>query len=79
MSYIRTILILSILFAFNFLWAQTNNPIANADAIVIKDNVRFTILTPELIRMEWSENKKFEDYASLVFIGYEWVCFSNSP
>ncbi|MBI3483771.1 MAG: DUF5110 domain-containing protein, partial [Acidobacteria bacterium] len=28
----------------------------------------FTVLTPQLIRMEWVENGKFEDHASLVFI-----------
>ena len=29
---------------------------------------RFTVLTPELIRMEWAADGKFEDHASFVFI-----------
>jgi alpha-glucosidase (family GH31 glycosyl hydrolase) len=40
---------------------------ANKDAIVISGNARFTVLTPELIRMEWSEDGQFEDLASLIF------------
>ena len=31
-------------------------------------HARFTVLTPELIRMEWSSDGKFEDHASFVFI-----------
>ena len=31
-------------------------------------NARFTVLTPELIRMEWAADGKFEDHASFVFI-----------
>ena len=31
-------------------------------------NARFTVLTPELIRMEWAADGKFEDHASFVFL-----------
>ena len=48
--------------------SQTNNPVADSKAIVISGNARFTILTSQLIRMEWSEKGIFEDKASLVFI-----------
>ncbi len=37
-------------------------------AVVVVGNARFTVLTPQLIRMEWSADGKFEDHASLVFI-----------
>ncbi|MGC4232151.1 MAG: glycoside hydrolase family 31 protein, partial [Niabella sp.] len=47
---------------------SNNNPKANPDAIVLAGNARFTVLTPELIRMEWSKNRAFEDRASLTFI-----------
>ncbi len=47
---------------------QTDNPIADPKAVVTSGNARFTILTPQLIRMEWVEDGKFEDHASLVFI-----------
>lgn len=46
----------------------TQTPKANPAAIVSFGNARFTVLTPELIRMEWSEDAKFEDRASLIFI-----------
>jgi hypothetical protein len=67
-SSIHLILICTTLFNLSFAQAQTNNPIANPKAVIINDDVRFTILTSQLIRLEWSENKIFEDHASLVFI-----------
>lgn len=48
--------------------AQPHNPKANPSAVVTADDVRFSILTPQLIRMEWSKANVFEDRASLVFI-----------
>jgi Glycosyl hydrolases family 31/Domain of unknown function (DUF5110) len=45
-----------------------DNPVADPKAVVISGNARFTVLTPQLIRMEWAEDGKFEDHASLVFI-----------
>ncbi|MFI5252905.1 MAG: TIM-barrel domain-containing protein [Bacteroidota bacterium] len=47
---------------------QKNNPAADRRAMVKFKNTRFTILTPRLIRMEWSADGIFEDHASLVFI-----------
>ena len=45
-----------------------DDPVADPRAVVILGNARFTVLTPELIRMEWAANRKFEDHASFVFI-----------
>lgn len=45
-----------------------NNPQANPAAIVTSGNMRFTVLTSELIRIEYSAQKKFEDRASFVVI-----------
>jgi alpha-glucosidase len=45
-----------------------DNPVADPKAVVTVGNARFTVLTPQLIRMEWSATGKFEDHASLVFI-----------
>jgi len=45
-----------------------DNPVADPKAVVMLGNARFTVLTPQLIRMEWSADGKFEDHASLVFI-----------
>ncbi|MCX6231047.1 MAG: chitobiase/beta-hexosaminidase C-terminal domain-containing protein [Bacteroidetes bacterium] len=59
---------ISFLCFINLTKAQTINSKANNEAVVISDNARFTILTPQLIRLEWSSDGKFEDKASLVFI-----------
>ncbi len=44
------------------------DPVADPRAIVTVGHARFTILTPQLIRMEWAADAKFEDHASLVFL-----------
>ena len=51
----------------NCAYAQ-DNPVAKPEAVVLVGNARFTVLTPELIRMEYAANAQFEDKASLVFI-----------
>jgi hypothetical protein len=43
-------------------------PVADPQAEVIAGHARFTVLTPQLIRMEWAADGKFEDHASLVFL-----------
>lgn len=46
-----------------------NNSItAKQQSQVISGNARFTVLTPQLIRLEWSDSGKFEDSATLTFI-----------
>ena len=40
---------------------DNNNPIANSKAVVICGNARFTVLTPEMIRIGYSEKGMFED------------------
>jgi alpha-glucosidase len=47
---------------------QQPNPAAEPNAIVIAGDARFTVLTPQLIRMEWSPGAGFENRASLVFL-----------
>jgi alpha-glucosidase len=46
----------------------TYNAVANPKAVVVAGHARFTVLTPQLIRMEWSADGKFEDRPSLVFL-----------
>jgi alpha-glucosidase len=48
--------------------AEIDNPVADPRAVVTVGNARFTVLTPELIRMEWAADGKFEDHASFVFL-----------
>ena len=45
-----------------------DDPVADPKAVVTVGHARFTVLTPQLIRMEWSADGKFEDHASFVFI-----------
>ncbi|MGE5111854.1 MAG: TIM-barrel domain-containing protein [Acidobacteriaceae bacterium] len=63
---VRWIAILFVIFAVR-VYAQ-NDPVADPRAVVIAGQARFTVLTPQMIRMEWSAEKQFQDHASLVFI-----------
>ena len=46
----------------------SDDPVADPRAVVTQGNARVTVLTPQLIRIEWAADGKFEDHASLVFI-----------
>lgn len=48
--------------------AIADNPKADAKAVVTSGNARFTVLTPQIIRMEWSADGQFEDRATLTFV-----------
>ena len=56
------------LLALTSAFAAENDPVANPKAQVVAGNARFTVLTDRLIRMEWAENGKFEDNATLAII-----------
>lgn len=45
-----------------------NNPVANPDAVVLSGNARFTVLTPEMIRIEYSDRGLFEDRATFTVV-----------
>jgi alpha-glucosidase (family GH31 glycosyl hydrolase) len=45
-----------------------NDPVADPRATVTFGKARFTVLAPQLIRMEWAADGKFEDHASFVFL-----------
>jgi alpha-glucosidase len=47
---------------------EVTDPVADPKAVVTLGKARFTVLTPELIRMEWAADGKFEDHASFVFL-----------
>jgi len=42
-------------------------PAANPESVVTDGNVRFTVLTPRLLRLEWSDSGAFEDRGSYAF------------
>jgi hypothetical protein len=48
--------------------AELYDPVAQPPAVVKAGHARFTVLTPQLIRMEWTADRKFEDRPSLVFL-----------
>ena len=48
----------------DFLPYFEHNPLAQAGAMIISGNARFTVLTPHLIRMEYSQTATFEDRAT---------------
>jgi len=50
--------------------AQTDiiDPMADTRAIVSAGNARFTVLTPQLIRMQYSDKQQFEDRATFAVI-----------
>src|SRR5512146_3351406 len=62
----RWIALLFVIFAVR-VYAQ-NDPVADPAAVVRAGNARFTVLTPQMIRMEWSAEKQFEDHPSMVFL-----------
>ena len=64
----KRILLLAALLAAAFTGQAKNDPVAPAEAQVVVGNARFTVLTDRLIRMEWSENGRFEDHATLAIV-----------
>jgi alpha-glucosidase len=68
MNRFTTLLIVLLCFALHVVEAK---PKANPHAVVEVGNARFTVLTPQLIRMEWSADCQFEDRATLTFINRE--------
>lgn len=51
-----------------FAAVAVDNPVANPEAVIVAGNARFTVLTPEMIRIEYSEDGKFEDKATFTVV-----------
>ena len=50
-------------------FAQSDyNPVADPQAMVREGNARFTILTPEMIRIQYSNKGQFEDRATFAVV-----------
>lgn len=64
----KKIISLIIILFTSFSIIAENNPVADPNAIIISGDMRFTVLTPEMIRIEWSGNQIFEDRASFAVI-----------
>src|SRR5438094_1837783 len=66
---ISTVILLAIILPASKVAAQdSNQPKADPRAIVTDGGARFTVLTPRMIRMEWSNNQAFVDDASFVAV-----------
>lgn len=50
---------------------MAQNPVAKPESTVISGNARFTVLTPEMIRIEYSDKAMFEDRATFAIINRE--------
>ena len=72
LSVARSRLLCAVLFLAGFAVrsaaAPVDDPVADPAAVVASGDARFTVLTPQLIRLEWSGDGKFEDRASLAFL-----------
>lgn len=47
---------------------HASDPVANPSAVVRQGNARFTVLTPQMIRVEYSPSGKFEDNATFAIV-----------
>lgn len=67
---IKTLVFAVLSFVFSgtmTLWGE-NNPQANPEAVVTSGKARFTVLTPEMIRIEYSDKGFFEDRATFTVV-----------
>ncbi|HTT67340.1 MAG TPA: TIM-barrel domain-containing protein [Gemmatimonadales bacterium] len=67
----RLLLAVAPLFALTPLHAQVEpkaDPVADPRNVVTDGTVRLTVLTPQLVRLEWAADGRFEDRPSLVFL-----------
>src|SRR3984957_856852 len=48
--------------------SNSYEPVADPRAVVLAGPARFTVLTPQLIRLEWAKDGKFEDHSSFAFV-----------
>ncbi|MDO4984238.1 MAG: glycoside hydrolase family 31 protein [Prevotella sp.] len=64
----RILTLLFICLSINTAWAQELNPVAHPDAVVRSGKARFTVLTPEMIRIQYSDRSLFEDRATFAIV-----------
>ena len=64
----RFFTLLAVLLALTSAMAEQENPMANPDAVVRSGKARFTVLTPEMIRIQYSDRSLFEDRATFAIV-----------
>ena len=50
---------------------SADNPVARQESVVTDGNTRFTVLTPEMVRIEYSPKGSFEDKATFAIVNRE--------
>lgn len=68
MSVMTTIGMLAAVGGLGMAGGESWQPRANPESVVVVGNARFTMLTPRMIRLEYSDTGAFEDRASLAFV-----------
>lgn len=68
MNYKTLLTLLCLLTASGIVSASGDNPQAREEAMVVAGNARFTLLTPNMVRMEWCDSARFEDNATLAIV-----------
>lgn len=51
--------------------SSADNPVARPESVVTDGNTRFTVLTPEMVRIEYSPKGSFEDKATFAIVNRE--------
>lgn len=65
----RYFTLLTLFLAVMSAFAQTEyNPVANPQAVIKEGKARFTVLTPEMIRIQYSDKSLFEDRATFAVV-----------
>ena len=64
----KKLLCMMLLAGVSILGCGAHNPVAQKKATITEGNARFTVLTPEMIRIEYSPEGKFEDQATFTVV-----------
>ena len=64
----RLIVVIALFLGLTSVQAQNSNPVADPGAVVLSGKARFTVLTPEMIRIQYSDRGLFEDRATFAVI-----------
>ena len=62
------LLLLTLSFGLTLSAQEGWNPLADESAVVVSGNARFTVLTPQMIRIQYSQKQLFEDRATFAVV-----------
>ena len=64
----KLLLLFPLLCLFSMAVFAEGNPVADPDAVVVSGKMRFTVLTPQMIRIQYSPTAHFEDRATFTVV-----------